>query len=182
MTPFALLVWKGRIGGGDDSVARRVADAVVADGLRLCEPRLYRALDADVVHAYCAPGPPRAGPGHAIALTLVRDIAGASAGAPTPYHYVVETDAAAGTAEELARWYDTEHLAGLAAVPGCARARRFAGGADGPASYACYDLTDPAVLGSPAWLAVRATPWSGRVRPHFRNTVRTMFRAVPAAT
>ena len=32
------------------------------------------------------------------------------------------------------------------------------------------------VVGSPEWLAVRATDWSSRVRPAFRNTRRTMFR------
>jgi len=31
-------------------------------------------------------------------------------------------------------------------------------------------------VGSTAWLAVRATPWSDRVRLRFVNTKRTMFR------
>jgi len=34
------------------------------------------------------------------------------------------------------------------------------------------------VLERPEWLAVRHTEWSSRVRPHFRNTVRIMFRTV----
>ena len=38
-----------------------------------------------------------------------------------------------------------------------------------------YDLVAPEVLASPAWAAVRATAWSERVRPMFRNTRRTMF-------
>jgi hypothetical protein len=36
----------------------------------------------------------------------------------------------------------------------------------------------PQVLERPEWLAVRHTEWSDRVRPHFRNTVRVMFRTV----
>ena len=28
------------------------------------------------------------------------------------------------------------------------------------------------------WLAVRASDWSGRVRPSFRNTRRTMFKRI----
>jgi len=31
-------------------------------------------------------------------------------------------------------------------------------------------------LGSPPWLAARHTAWSDRVRPHFHNVKRTMFR------
>jgi hypothetical protein len=61
-------------------------------------------------------------------------------------------------------------------VPGCVLAQRFLNGDRGPHSHACYDLTDPKVLESEAWLAVRRSSWSDRVRPQFRNTRRTMFR------
>jgi hypothetical protein len=37
-------------------------------------------------------------------------------------------------------------------------------------------LVDPETLVSEAWLAMRRTAWSERVRPHFRNTKRTTFR------
>jgi len=115
-------------------------------------------------------------------LECVLDVPGASFGEQRMLHYVVETDAAAGSRDELLRWYDTEHMPGLARVPGCIRARRFINHDDGPFSYACYDLTRAGVTESPAWLAVRASPWSDRVRPQFRNTARTMFRelALPA--
>jgi len=111
-------------------------------------------------------------------LECRRDIAGAAAGAAAPFHYVVETGVAPGYWNEVVRWYDSEHLPGLAAVPGCVRARRFDVRGDTPRSYACYDLASPAALTHPAWLAVRATRWSDRMRPQFRETVRTMFRAV----
>ena len=103
----------------------------------------------------------------------------ASAGEPAPFFYVVETEAAPGWDDEIARWYDDEHMPGLASVKGCVRAQRFVNRDSGPWSHACYDLVAAEVLSSPSWLAVRATAWSDRVRPQFRNTTRTMFRSVP---
>ncbi|MDE2616439.1 MAG: hypothetical protein KGL73_05375 [Burkholderiales bacterium] len=94
------------------------------------------------------------------------------------FHYVVETDPEAGWQPELERWYDTEHMPGLAAVPGCILAQRYYNHDQGPYSLACYDLVSEQVLGSPPWLAVRGTAWSDIVRPHFTNTRRTMFRAL----
>lgn len=60
----------------------------------------------------------------------------------------------------------------MAGVPGTVRAGR------SPRHHACYGLRTQETLGSPPWLAVRATDWSSRVRPAFRNTKRTMFRRV----
>jgi hypothetical protein len=113
-------------------------------------------------------------------LERVFATAGASGAESAPFHYVVETDPAEGWADELSRWYDTEHMPGLAAVSGCVRAERFRNADRAPSSLAGYDLTNPAVLESAAWLAVRHTVWSDRVRPQFRNTRRTMFRTLPA--
>jgi len=63
-------------------------------------------------------------------------------------------------------------------VPGCVGASRYLNHDHGPASLACYDLVAEDTLGSPAWLAVRATDWSSRTRPHFVGTRRTMFRVI----
>jgi hypothetical protein len=117
----------------------------------------------------------------ASSLEPMLDIAGASASERPHFHYVVETDPEAGWVDEIARWYDTEHMPGLAAVPGCMRAMRFLNRGAGPLSLACYDLLRKDVLGSPPWLAVRATAWSDIARPHFTNTKRTMFRIVAQA-
>ena len=111
-------------------------------------------------------------------LESVFTATGASAGASAGFRYIVETDAADGWEEEIFRWYDTEHMPGLAAVPGCVRAQRLVNRDGGPRSHACYDLTDPNILQTAAWLAVRRTAWSDRVRPQFRNTRRTMFRSL----
>lgn len=106
-------------------------------------------------------------------------VAPGQARAQTPlFHYVVEMDPDAGWMPEIERWYDTEHMPGLAAVPGCIHALRFLNHDQGPLSLACYDLVAEEVLGSPPWLAIRGTAWSSLTRPHFTNTKRTMFRVL----
>jgi hypothetical protein len=105
-------------------------------------------------------------------------IAGASAGAEAPYRYVVRTDVAIGGETELENWYDVEHMPSLAAVPGAVFAQRMLCMDAPPLYYACYDLTGPEVLRSGPWLDVRATEWSGRVRPTFRDTRRILSRRV----
>ncbi|HEY3178056.1 MAG TPA: hypothetical protein VGL25_04175 [Casimicrobiaceae bacterium] len=114
-------------------------------------------------------------------LQLLVDLEGASAGKPAPFHYVVEAGVDAEHESEFNGWYDSEHLPGLAAVPGCVRARRLRvlDTPDGRSIYlACYELVSPGALTSDAWLAVRRTPWSDRVRPTFRDTKRTVFRTM----
>jgi hypothetical protein len=116
-------------------------------------------------------------PGIALArLEPLESVDGASAGHDAPYRYVVETDVAVEHEVDFNAWYHDEHLAGLASVTGTVRAARYRDRTGQPRYLACYDLEHPDVLGSAPWLAVRATPWSDRVRPHFTNTKRTMFR------
>jgi len=150
--------------------------------------RLYRAADHLETYAWlAAPADPQAlraalrqrhPCAQAVALALTTDVAGQAAGQPAPWFYMVETDIQPGAEADFDRWYETEHLPGLAAVPGTVRARRYLANGSAPRYYACYDLASRETFGSPAWLAVRATDWSSRVRPHFVNTKRTMFRAV----
>jgi hypothetical protein len=119
-------------------------------------------------------------------LEQVLDQPGVSQVAAPAFHYVVETDPEDGWRDEIFRWYDTEHMPGLAAVPGCIHARRLlnhdhgqhSGLDHGPVSFACYDLIAEETLGSPPWLAVRGTAWSAITRPHFTNTRRTMMRVL----
>ena len=93
-------------------------------------------------------------------------------------HYVVETDIDDAWRAEVYRWYDEEHLPGLARVAGCVRAQRWLNWDHGPVSLACYDMTAAEVLLSEAWRKVRGTDWSSRCRPHFQNTLRTFFEHV----
>lgn len=108
-------------------------------------------------------------------LALMLDIPGASRGHSAAVHYAVEMTPEAAWEIELQRWYDTEHLPGLALVPGCVRAQRYWNYDDGPRSLACYDLVDEDVVGCEAWLAVRNTAWSSRMRPRFTETIRSTF-------
>jgi hypothetical protein len=72
---------------------------------------------------------------------------------------------------EFTDWYDTEHLPQLGAVPGVLAARRYR--ATDTASerrfLALYHLRDPGVSRSDAWAKAANTPWSERMRPHFRD-------------
>jgi hypothetical protein len=114
-------------------------------------------------------------------LELLMDLPGASAREAAPFHYVVEAGVDAEYESEFNAWYDTEHLPGLASVAGCVHARRLRI-LEKPARrstyLACYDLVSPSALTTGAWLAVRHTPWSDRVRPTFRDTKRTLFRTM----
>lgn len=114
-------------------------------------------------------------------LEKMLDKRGASAATLPAFHYVVEMDPESGWMPELSKWYDIEHMPGLAAVPGCVRASRYLNHDYGPLSLACYDLVTQEALGSAPWLAIRETEWSSRMRPRFTNTLRTMFdvMAVP---
>jgi hypothetical protein len=111
-------------------------------------------------------------------LVPIFDRPGASRTKAAAFHYVVETDVVAAHEADLNAWYDKEHMPGLAACPGTVRARRFRNPDGSPRYHSCYDLTRAETLGSEPWLAVRHTPWSDRVRPHFRNAKRTMFRSL----
>lgn len=140
---------------------------------------LPATLDATALQRALSAKHPRA---LLVRLSLTTDVAGHSSGQTAPWFYMVETDVRPGAQAEFDQWYGTEHLPGLAAVPGTVRARRYVAQAGSPRHYACYDLAQREAFGSPAWLAVRATPWSDRVRPNFMNTKRTMFRLVQNTT
>lgn len=108
------------------------------------------------------------------ALECLQAIDGGASGAVAECHYTVETDVPHEHESELNAWYEQEHLPGLAAVPGTIRAVRYRRLSGSPLYLACYDLLSPATIERPEWLAVRHTAWSSRVRPHFRNTRRTL--------
>lgn len=109
-------------------------------------------------------------------LQVCQAIAGASAGLAGAWHYVVETDVKPEADSDLNDWYQTEHLPGLASVPGTVLAARLKNPQRSPRYHACYLLQTRETFGSAPWLAVRATDWSSQVRPSFVNTKRTMFR------
>ena len=76
-------------------------------------------------------------------------------------------------------WYDEEHLPALARVPGTLAARRYRSAEAGGGSHryvAIYHLASPDVARSKAWMAAVDTPWTARVRPHFRDRIRILTR------
>ncbi|GGX28477.1 hypothetical protein GCM10007242_38600 [Pigmentiphaga litoralis] len=180
--------------------ARRIdTDGVrdLAASLRDVAPPLrhlaaHAAIESVESYVYLAlrePGVPHLGPlqdalarlepgAQLVPLQLMMSVDGASAGKPAPYHYVVETDVVQGGEADLNAWYDQEHLPGLASVPGTVLAQRLSDPTGSPRYHALYELETQETFGSPAWLKVRASPWSDRVRPMFRNPKRTMFHHV----
>src|ERR1700724_3713647 len=84
----------------------------------------------------------------------------------------------AGMAEdEFNDWYDTEHIPALAAVSGTLCARRYRGtGAAAQRSLALYYLASAEIPNSHAWKAAANTPWTERMRPHFRNHLRIVSK------
>lgn len=131
---------------------------------------MRRVFDAELP-AHCSAA-------EVIELSCTLDVAGQAAGRPAPWHYIVETDVQPQAEQDFNDWYCTEHLPGLAAVPGTVRARRYLARPAAPRYYAAYDLETLETFGSEPWLAVRATDWSSRVRPSFMNTKRTMFKRI----
>ena len=161
-------MWHLRFAWADAAALARAA----APGLRL-----YRSEDGAEGCAYLHGTRPQMGEGMSLVrLQLLQEVAGAAFSRDAPWHYVVATDVVAEHEDDFNAWYREEHLAGLAAVPGTVRAARYQVGGAGPRYHACYDLAERTAFNSPEWLAVRATPWSDRVRPHFINTRRTMYR------
>ena len=74
-------------------------------------------------------------------------------------------------------WYDQEHVPALAAVPGTLTARRYRSTEAGGGSHryvAIYHLESPEVTHDDAWREAIDTPWSARVRPHFRDRLRIL--------
>jgi hypothetical protein len=87
---------------------------------------------------------------------------------------------------EFNEWYNTEHIPALAAVPGTLCARRYRGSVGlqptrssrgAPQRYvALYHLASPDVPDSAAWKKAANTPWTERMRPHFRDHLRIVSR------
>lgn len=75
-------------------------------------------------------------------------------------------------------WYNEEHVPALAKVPGVKAARRFRSTEkEGSQRYiALYHLDAVEVQASAAWKAAIDTPWSAKLRPHFRDHLRIISR------
>jgi hypothetical protein len=84
---------------------------------------------------------------------------------------------------EYWRWHDREHIPERVGVPGFLRGRRYRSLAR-PLDYLdLYEVAEPETLRSAPYLARLndPTPWTRRVVPHFRDTLRVGYR-VSAST
>ena len=73
---------------------------------------------------------------------------------------------------EFNEWYNSEHLPALGAVPGVLCARRYRGTGATQRYAATYHFANPDVPSSAAWKSAANTPWTERMRPHFRDLLR----------
>ena len=81
--------------------------------------------------------------------------------------------------DEFNRWYEEEHVPFLAAVPGTIAARRYVAPDDATTTHkylAIYHLESPDVTKTEAWAKAVDTPWTRKVRPHFRDRVRVLAK------
>lgn len=83
----------------------------------------------------------------------------------------------AGQEKAVEDWYDREHHAERLAVPGFLRARRYVNLGQGLRYFSRYDVVEVGVLASAPYLAAlnAPSPWSQRMFPHYRDTVRAAF-------
>jgi hypothetical protein len=79
---------------------------------------------------------------------------------------------------EYWRWHDREHIPERVGVPGFLRGRRYRSLERSLEYLDLYEVEDPATLGSAPYLArlYDPTPWTRRVIPHFRDTLRLGYR------
>jgi hypothetical protein len=100
--------------------------------------------------------------------------------ASAPGLLIVAMNASPEAEKDFNDWYDQEHIPALSNVEGCLSARRFRivnGASDGMQRYlAVYHLGSPAVCSSDAWKKAVETPWTARVRPHFRDPLRIVLK------
>ncbi|MGE0417275.1 MAG: hypothetical protein AB7O80_10740 [Acetobacteraceae bacterium] len=77
---------------------------------------------------------------------------------------------------EFNDWYNNEHLPALSKVPGTVCARRYVDTKGTHRYLALYHLESPEVTFSDAWKTGASTPWTQKLRPHFRDHVRILCR------
>jgi hypothetical protein len=77
---------------------------------------------------------------------------------------------------EFNEWYNTEHLPQLGAVPGVLQARRYRGQGATQRYLAMYHFTAHDVRETAAWKNAANTPWTEKMRPHFRDYLRLECR------
>lgn len=94
---------------------------------------------------------------------------------------VVWFEIPAETEEEFNDWYNTEHIPQREVIPGILSARRFIAVEGEPRYLAIYDLEQPDVMHSPAYLNIigeHETPWTRRIRRKATLLKRSIYQQI----
>jgi hypothetical protein len=78
--------------------------------------------------------------------------------------------------QDFNSWYDEEHIPNLSSVPGVLSARRFKSTGGTHDYVALYHLESEGVTYSEAWSEAINTPWSSKIRPHFKDHIRLLAK------
>jgi hypothetical protein len=86
-----------------------------------------------------------------------------------PYVLTVRLETDPTHEAEFNEWYNIDHLPALVSVDGVYAARRYRATAGSPAYLAVYELASRDVSKSEAWKTAAESPWTLKMRPHFKN-------------
>ena len=99
-------------------------------------------------------------------------------GKDAPFVYVVKTNVPADIKVGFNDWYEKEHVAALASVPGCLQARRLLAVDGQPKYMAVYELENPEFIKSAARAKARDPAWTEKIRPHMQNLERRVYQLI----
>ncbi len=85
-----------------------------------------------------------------------------------------------GLDDEFTSWYNDEHVPERMAIPGFLSTRRYVTQTSEPRFMALYDLTDPGVMQSEAYMKIRTnpTPWTRRIGGKLVENIRNEYELV----
>jgi hypothetical protein len=97
-----------------------------------------------------------------------------------PYVLLARLESTPEHDAEFNDWYNTDHLPALTGVPGVYGARRYRATAGSPKYLAVYELAHADVPHSEAWKNAADSPWTVKMRPHYRQFTRNLGRLIKA--
>jgi hypothetical protein len=100
----------------------------------------------------------------------------------SPYVLLVRLEPDPAHDAEFNDWYNTDHVPALTGVPGVYGARRYRVAAGSAQYLAVYELASAEVRQSDAWQKAANSPWTLKMRTHFKNlgaNVGQLLKALP---
>ena len=95
------------------------------------------------------------------------------------YLYIAAMDVDPEKEDDFNEVYDTEHVPALLAVPGVLGATRYQALEGSPKYIAVYEIENPDVPMSDAWVAAAESGrWPGEIRPFCSNRNRIVYKIV----